>query len=116
MSDTYTWYAPVKENNNKQIEYKDYASKLYKRTKAKFYKFKSSEYKTYFTLGINCSYFADKLMRNCVFEVLKLVGVISPGTYYEYLEENYRKTNSKVVSKKIYTKENIGDVYVENKK
>lgn len=80
----------------------DYARKLYKSTKAKFYKFKKGEFKTYFVLGVNCTYFADKLLR-CVFEVLKLVGIISPGTYYEYLEENYKKKNSKVVSKKIYS-------------
>ena len=56
------------------------------------------------------------LMRNYVFEVLKIVGIISPGTYYEYLEENYRRKNSNVVSKVIYSKENIGDKCVEDKK
>ncbi len=110
--DTYIWEPPIvrkkdKINNNKIIKYKDYASKLYSNTNAKFYKFNDGKYKTYFVLGVNCSYFSDKLMRDCVFEVLKLVGIISPGTYYEYLEEIYRKRNSKVVSKKIYNKENV---------
>lgn len=112
--DCYEWKPPAKLD--KENIYTDYASKLYKATKAKFYKFKNSKYKTYFVLGINCTYFADMLLRNSVFEVLKLVGIISPGTYFEYLEENYRKKNSNVISKKIYNKENFGDVNVKNKK
>lgn len=114
MLDCYEWNPPAKLD--KENKYIDYASKLYKATKAKFYKFKSSKYKTYFVLGINCTYFADMLLRNSVFEVLKLVGIISPGTYFEYLEELYRKKNSNVISKRIYNKENFGDVRVKNKK
>ncbi|MBQ9071718.1 MAG: DUF308 domain-containing protein [Bacilli bacterium] len=114
MLDCYEWKPPVKLD--KENEHKDYASKLYKATRAKFYKFKSSKYKIYFVLGINCTYFADMLLRNSVFEVLKLVGIISPGTYFEYLEELYRKKNSNVISKRIYNEENFGDVCVEDKK
>lgn len=47
---------------------------------------------------------------------LKLVGVISPGTYYEFLDENYKKKNSKVISKKIYNKDTKGGKYVKNRK
>lgn len=115
IKNTYTWEPLIVQDKNKKLEYKDYASKLYKATKAKFYKFKDGEYKTYFVLGVNCSYFADHLMRNYVFEVLKLVGIISPGTYYEYLEENFRKRNSKVVTMKIHNKESIGGSNDKNK-
>lgn len=121
MKDSYDWEPLIIQDKRNKVkrkksEYKDYASNLYNATRAKFYKFKKGEYKTYFVLGVNCSYFADHLMKNYVFEVLKLVGIISPGTYYEYLEENYRKKNSKVVTKKIYSKESIGDVCVKDKK
>lgn len=121
MCDSIIWIPPILQNKKSKIndnkeEYKDYASKLYKATKAKFYKFNKGEYKIYFVLGVNCAYFADKLLKNCVFYVLKLVGIISPGTYYEYLEDMYRKKHSKVVYKKIYSKESIGDVDVKNKK
>ena len=121
MENSIAWEPPVIQDKKdkikrKKYEYKDYASKLYNATKAKFYKFSKGIYKTYFVLGVNCSYFADQLMRNCVFEVLKLVGIISPGTYYEYLEENYLKKHSKVVSKKIYSKESFGDVSDKSKK
>ncbi len=106
MLDTIEWKPPIVLD--KEAEHKDYASKLYKATKAKFYKFKTSQYKTYFVLGINCTYFADKILKNIFNDVFKLVGILSPGTYYEYLEENYKKKKSKIISKKIYTKESIG--------
>lgn len=115
MEDTYKWKPRSEQDKKHKMQYKEYASKLYVRTQANFYKFKTSEYKKYFVLGINCSYFVDHLLKNYVFQALKLVGIISPGTYLEYLDENYRK-NSKVVSKKIYTKENIGDLCAQNKK
>jgi len=94
----------------------DYASKLYRATKCKFYKFNKGKYKTYFVMGVNCTYFIDELLMKSISSSLKLVGVISPGTYYNYLNENYNKKNSIVVSKKIYNKEMFGDVRVKNKK
>ena len=112
LKDAVVW-RPEKCKDKKKM---DYANKLYNSTRAKFYKFTKGIYKKYFVLGVNCTYFVDMLMRNCVFEVLKIAGIISPGTYYEYLEENYKKKNSNVVSKIIYNKERMGEYYVENKK
>lgn len=111
LTDTYEWNPLIDNKKNK-----DYASKLYKTTKCKFYKFNNGEYKTYFAMGVNCTYFVDELLMNSISNVLKLVGVITPGTYYNYLNENYNKKNSIVVSKKIYNKETFGDVDVKNKK
>jgi hypothetical protein len=67
-------------------------------------------------MGVNCTYFIDQIITNTLSQTLKIVGVISPGTYYHYLEENYRKKNSKVISKKIYNKDVIGGKYDKNKK
>lgn len=108
MIDTNKWF-PSKDS-------KDYASKLYKATKCKFYKFNSGEYKTYFVMGVNCTYFIDELLMKSISGILKIAGVITPGTYYHYLDENYKKKNSVVISKRVYNKEMFGDVYVKNKK
>lgn len=111
LQNTYSWNPlEINKKNN------DYASKLYKATKCKFYKFKSGEYKTYFVMGVNCIYFIDQLLFNSISGNLKLAGVMSPGTYYQVLDENYKKKNGIVISKKIYNKEMYGDYYVENKK
>ena len=39
-----------------------YAGRLYKKTKAKFYKFNKGKYKTYFVLGTNCCYLIDDIV------------------------------------------------------
>lgn len=100
------------QKDNKKV----YAYKLSEATKCDFYKFDSGEYKTYFVMGVNCTYFADQIIMNCLSSTIKIVGIITPGTYYHYLDENYKKKNSVVISKKIYNKDTIGDVYVKNKK
>ena len=94
---------------DKKGVYKDYSSKLYKATKTNFYKFSKGKYKTYFVVGTNCTYLANELLKNNIFEILKLVGIITPGTYYEYLEENYRLGKMNIVGKLVYDKENISE-------
>lgn len=108
MINTTKWI-PLKDS-------RDYASKLYKATKCKFYKFNSGEYKTYFVMGVNCTYFIDELLMKSISGILKIAGVITPGTYYHYLDENYKKKNSVVICKRVYNKEIFGDMYVKNKK
>ena len=34
-------------------------------------------------------------------------GVITPGTYYEYLNREFQKKNSMVISRKIYNQKNV---------
>lgn len=87
--------------------YDDYASMLYKNTKAKFYKFKSGRLKTFFILGNNCGALVDKILRSSGANVLKMRGIITPGTYYDFLEREYLKKDSPVVSKKIYYQGNV---------
>ncbi len=88
-------------------EYTDYASMLYKNTKAKFYKFTNGKLKTFFILGNNCGALVDKILRSSGADVLKMRGIITPGTYYDFLEREYVKKDSNVVSKQIYHKGNI---------
>ena len=109
MKDTYKWEI---DKDNKKL----YAYKLYDATKCNFFKFNKGEYKTYFVMGVNCTYFADELIMKTLSSVLKIVGIITPGTYYQYLDENYKKKNSVVTSKRVYNKEMYGDLYVKNKK
>lgn len=106
-------WEPDAAKDQKNI-YKDYSSKLYKSTKTNFYKFSKGKYKTYFVVGTNCTYLANELLQDNIFEILKLVGIITPGTYYEYLEENYRLGKLNIVGKRIYNKENINK-YLERK-
>lgn len=99
MSDTYSW------NYKDDKRYKDvdtYASKLYKKTHAKFYKFRKGKYKTYYVLGTNCCYLVDDVVGKSGTDILSLNGIVTPGTYYDYLNREFYKKNSIVVSKDIY--------------
>lgn len=112
------WYpAYVRDKKLKkkinEDDYKDYSSMLYKKTKAKFYKFKTGKMKTYFVLGTNCGTLVDKILRSSGIDVLRPSGIITPGTYYDFLEREYMKKESRVVSKKIYNKDNIKDFMKE---
>ena len=108
------WESPYQEaltksktKRIKENKYQDYASKLYQATTAKFYKFKSGKYKKYFVLGINCCSLADNIIGKSGIDLLKMYGIITPGAYYEYLNREFQKKNSMVVSRKIYNNKNI---------
>jgi hypothetical protein len=99
LDDTISWnYKDDKKYNNGT----SYVAKLYKKTGAEFYKFKKGKYKTYFVLGSNCCYLADDIIANSGVDMLSLNGIITPGTYYDYLNRLLKKKNSFVVSKSIY--------------
>lgn len=108
----YEWKSPYEEaltrrrkiNKNK---YTDYASRLNQTTNSKFYKFKNGKYKNYFVVGNNCCRLADNIIGKSGSDLLKMNGVITPGAYYEYLNREFQKKNSMVISRKIYNQENV---------
>ncbi|KXT74682.1 hypothetical protein STRDD10_00768 [Streptococcus sp. DD10] len=69
---------------------------------AQLYKFKTSKFKTYFVLSTNCVLLADSTIGQVGTDILNLKGFITPGTYQDYLDKEYGKPNSLVVSKTIY--------------
>ena len=88
-------------------KYKDYASRLYQATNAKFYKFDRGKWKKYFVVGNNCCRLADYIVGKSGIDLLKMYGVITPGAYYEYLNREFKKKNSMVISRKIYNSKNV---------
>ena len=108
----YEWRPPYLEAllQKKKIsknKYKDYASRLYQITNVKFYKFKEGRFKKYFVLGTNCCKLADNIIGKSGIDLLKMNGIITPGAYYEYLNREFQKKNSMVVSRKIYNQRNV---------
>ena len=83
----------------------DYASCLYRATKAKFYKFRSGPFKTYFVMSTNCVLLADQVIGAAGTNLLSIGGFVSPGTYYDYLYREFQKSNSMVVQRTIYVDE-----------
>lgn len=97
-----TLYEIDKKDKKIKNIYKDYPSKLVRKAKAKFYKVKSGKFKTFFILGVNCCRLADYIIGKNGIDVLKMYGIITPGTYYEYLNQEFYKKNSIVISRIIY--------------
>lgn len=83
-------------------EAKDYASRLYKGTQASFYKFKRGQFKYYFVMTTNCVLLADRIIGKSGIDIVNMNGIITPGTYFSYFEEESKKENSRVISKRLY--------------
>ena len=114
FKDLVDWESPYqvalkksKRKNINQNKYKDYASRLYQATNAKFYKFNRGKWKKYFVVGNNCCRLADYIVGKSGIDLLKMYGVITPGAYYEYLNREFKKKNSMVISRKIYNSKNV---------
>ena len=102
LKNTYPWNHKTDKN---YCNGKSYAAKLYKRTSAKFYKFKSGKYKTYYVLGTNCCFLADDIIGKSGMDILSINGLITPGTYYDYLNRKLKGKNSNIIYKEIYNKD-----------
>ena len=79
-----------------------YLGKMTQKYNVDTFKFQSSRYKTYFVLGTNCVLLADQLVGASGLDLLAMVGILAPGTYYDYFEKEYQKPNSIVVGKTIH--------------
>lgn len=101
MVNTYQWFPRSYYNKN---DCNDYASKLYLSTNANFYKFKKGKFKTYFVLGSNCVKLVEHIVGKGGLDIIDLNGIISPGTYQNYLEKEYQRVNGVVVSKNVYNR------------
>ena len=84
-----------------QGEFTDYGSRIYRATGAKFYKFRKGSFKHYFALGVNCVKMADTLLMASGADTV-VSGIVSPGTYFAYLNREFMRTGGRVVRRTVY--------------
>lgn len=96
------WKCRAEINQNEK--YDDYSSELYLASGAKFYKFKSGYFKTYYTLTANCVKLADTIVGSAGLDIIGANGIITPGTYFNYLNNLFARKNTIVIKRNIYTK------------
>ena len=104
MSLTVPWDPPqmVKPRPGIEKEEPMYAYKLKQEADAKLYKFTSSKFKTYFVMSTNCVLLADTIVGKAGTDILSARGFISPGTYQDYLDKEFERPHSLVVTKRVY--------------
>lgn len=79
-----------------------YAYKIRHETDGELYKFIKSKFKSYFVLSTNCVLLADTIVGQAGTDILSPKGFVAPGTYQAYLNREFEKPNSIVVSKHVY--------------
>lgn len=99
------WYCDAKKSELNIIpdgDYDDYASVVYKKSKAKMYKVTEGKFKNYFVFNTNCVALADYLIGPSGLDMSR-PGIVSPGSYYALLDDMYNRGNSMITAKTIYT-------------
>ena len=88
-------------------EFDDYCSSLWNGTHARFFKFKSGRFKTYFVMSTNCVFLADYILSKAGTDIVKTAGIITPGDYYDYMQSEYALPGGIVITRDIYSKYNV---------
>lgn len=107
MERTVTWSCKAKiadDENHDNALINDYASRVYKSCHAKMYKFTQGKFKTYFVFSTNCVLLADALIRTKDLDLIKTSGIVTPGSYIAFLNQQLSRENSYVTNRVIYRK------------
>ncbi|WP_416326971.1 hypothetical protein [[Eubacterium] hominis] len=90
----------------------DYLSRVTRTSpKSKFYKIKEGKLKTFFVVSSNCVFFLSNILKVIGLHLVDLSGIISPGAYYDFLNNQFKSNKGFVVSRKLYRKKDA--VYFE---
>ncbi|MBS5001471.1 HdeD family acid-resistance protein [Holdemania filiformis] len=105
MERAYTWRPDAQllaEGETAEGEAKDYASRVWNATHAHMYKFANGKFKTYFVFSTNCVLLADELLHCKELDLIPIGGIVTPGTYLEFLNTEYLRPGGMVVERTIY--------------
>lgn len=85
-------------------EFTDMSSEIYMYANGKYKKIIKGRYKKFFVLNNNCAMMVNKILKNIGKDVMAINGILTPGAYYEYLNNQFIRKNTNVITRKIYTK------------
>ena len=94
-------------------EYPDMSSEIYKYANGKFYKIIKGKYKKFFVLKTNCAMVVDFVLSSIGKQILCVNGIITPGSYYDYLNARFKLKNTNVISRKVYKKNDFKEDDIE---
>ena len=90
----------------------NYASSLTRYIQPKFYKFTHGKFKTYFIMTTNCVLLADTIVGKSSIDLIAIDGMITPGTYYDFLNSEFQVEHSIVISRTIYNSYTIDELVI----
>ncbi len=82
----------------------DYSSRVQRNTQADFYKFSEGLFKTYFFVSTNCVLLVDYFVHFKELGLIRLNGLITPGSYFNFLNEAYQRSSPMVTRRIVYEK------------
>lgn len=88
-----------------KVQLESYGGTLVRETNTQLYKFSKSRFKTYFVFGTNCVLLTDQIIGISGLDLFIMVGVMTPGTYYDYFEKEYNKPGSIIINRRIYNQD-----------
>ncbi|MEG1301157.1 MAG: hypothetical protein RSC93_10685 [Erysipelotrichaceae bacterium] len=95
----------------------DYISRVTRNCEnAHYYKIKKGKFHTFFVLYTNCVSFVGNLIECVGLNLVDLSGIISPGSYYDFLNKQFMSEKSFVIARKLYTKKDIKELEKDNDK
>lgn len=80
---------------------KSHSGQLKQIADAQMYKFTKGKYQTYFVFGTNCVLLVDDIIGSLGTDKFVMVGILTPGTYFDFLEKEVQKPNSWVKNRKV---------------
>lgn len=83
--------------------YHDMSSEIYKLANGQFKKITNGKWKKFFVLKTNCTGLVENILNGVGLHILEFNGLLTPGSYYDYLNREFLKKKGKVVYRKIYT-------------
>lgn len=94
----------------------DYLSRVTRNVPdARYFKYQDGRFKTFFVLSCNCVYFITHLLRTIGLNLFDISGIISPGSYFDFLNKQFKSDKSFVISRHVYTKRHLNSFMKQKK-
>jgi uncharacterized membrane protein HdeD (DUF308 family) len=110
FKDTVPWLSDIERKANGDLSIKSYddaSSNMHRYADAKFYRITKGPHQKFFLFQSNCTMLPETVLDIIGMHMHSMNGILAPGNYFDYLNAEYNRDNSKVVSKRIYTKEDF---------
>lgn len=83
---------------------KGFGGFIQRRADAELFKFSQGKFKNYYVFGTNCVLLSDEIIGTSGLDLFAMVGFLTPGTYFAYLNREYKKDGSIVIDRKVHNR------------